>query len=150
MATKHKNWLSFAHHYSLFHHHRGLNPSQILRREARTNALWEGYRRVYFGELEPEPSHERVMDRLRTKIGDLQRRATRARLAVREGDEAAPPLLPRRDDDDGPGDPPAPVQGSLSVHIATQSGGASSAGQRNKNAGVPPRGSGGDTDTRQD
>ncbi len=101
----------------------GLDPSQILRREARTNALWEGYRRVYFGELESEPSHERVMDRLRTEIGDLQRRATRARLAVREGDVAFLPLTPRRDDDDGPDDPPAPVHGSLAANIVTQSGG---------------------------
>jgi hypothetical protein len=126
----------------------GLDPSQVLRREARTNALWEGYRRMYFGELEPEPSHERVMDRLRTEIGDLQRRATRARLAIREDDVVLPPVLPRRDDHDDPDDPPASMHGSLVATIAAQSGSSSGASQSTTSAGIPSRNSSSNTSTR--
>jgi hypothetical protein len=88
------------------------------------------------------------MDRLRTEIGDLQRRATRARLAVREGDEVPPPLLLRRDDDDGPDDPPAPVHGSLVATIAAQNGSSSDAGLSTTSADNPSRSSSDNANTR--
>ncbi len=93
--------------------------AQTQRREARTNALWEGYRRIYFGELEAEPSHKQVMERLRTEVGDLQRRAERARLSVREGEAPFPPVLPRRDDDD---EPPPPSTNVLISSLAPTMG----------------------------
>jgi hypothetical protein len=96
----------------------GLTPAMTQAREARTNALWEGYRRLFFGEVEPEPSHEQVMDRLRLEIADLEQRAAKARSARREGD---PPfsLGAHRDDDDANPPPPpasAPAVGSLESH----------------------------------
>jgi hypothetical protein len=96
-----------------------LGLAQTQRREARTNALWEGYRRIYFGELEAEPSHKQVMERLRTEVGDLQRRAERARLSVREGEAPFPPVLPRRDDDD---EPPPPSTNVLISSLAPTMG----------------------------
>jgi hypothetical protein len=39
--------------------------------QARTEALWDGIRRVYFGETESE-RHERVMDDLRDEIAELE------------------------------------------------------------------------------
>jgi hypothetical protein len=75
----------------------------------RTAALWEGLRRVYFGEDEPEPvgedqplvSHEQIMLNLRQEIAELEERAERQRRAM---DPGRPPLpmLRENDDDDPP------------------------------------------------
>jgi hypothetical protein len=104
----------------------GYSPSQLVAREARTNDLWEGYRRVYFGEVEPEPSHEQTMDRLRTEIEEHEQRAARFRLDQR-GDIAPSGLLSRRDDDDGP--PPsenASAPGPMHLSSECNDGGSSS------------------------
>jgi hypothetical protein len=84
----------------------GFDPALTQPREARTNALWEGYRRVFFGEVEREPSHEQVMDRLRIEIADLEQRAARARSARRDVDP--PSSLVAHRDDDGEDPPPPP------------------------------------------
>ncbi len=81
----------------------GLDPALARAREQRTDALWESYRRVYFGETEQDPSHEQVMDRLRAEIAELEQRAVRAR---RDGDLPSSPDVHRKDDD-GPPSPPA-------------------------------------------
>jgi hypothetical protein len=87
----------------------GYTPTQVAAREARTSALWAGYRRVYFGELEAETSDDQVMDRLRTEIADLEERAARAQSSQRSGDP--PSSLPfHRDDDELP-----PPNSSLST-----------------------------------
>ncbi len=68
--------------------------------QARTEPLWAGIRRVYFGEIESE-RHERVMDDLRDEIAELEENL---RLPPSLGN---PPRSPQRkrqkDDDDDPG-----------------------------------------------
>ena len=97
----------------------GITPAMIHAREARTNALWEGYRRLFFGEVDSEPSHEQVMDRLRLEIADLEQRARRVRSVRREGDPPPFSLGAHRDDDDtNPPPPPAsaPAVGLMASH----------------------------------
>ncbi len=76
----------------------GFDPSLAQARAERTATLWEGYRRVYFGELECEPTHEQEMNRLRDEIADLEQRA--ARRARRDGDPI-PFFVAHRDGDGG-------------------------------------------------
>jgi hypothetical protein len=96
----------------------GLTPAMIQAREARTNALWEGYRRLFFGEVDPEPSHEQVMDRLRLEIAELEQRARRARSVRREGDPPFSLGAHRDEDDSNPPPPPAsaPAAGLMASH----------------------------------
>ncbi len=77
----------------------GQDPAQVQAREARTNAIWAGYRRVYFGVMEPEPSHEQVMDRLRTEIADLHQLAAHTR-ELRGDDEPSSLFRDNHNDDD--------------------------------------------------
>jgi hypothetical protein len=79
-----------------------------LRRD-RTNELFQGLRRVYFGEKErqlpaPDParSHQEEMAILQREIDDLERRRGRHRVP----EDSGRPFLPFRDEDDGPDPPP--------------------------------------------
>jgi hypothetical protein len=65
------------------------DPVQVQARIARTDALWAGYRRVYFGLVEPEPSHDRVMDRLRAEVTALHQRPASARKFQGDGDSSS-------------------------------------------------------------
>jgi hypothetical protein len=85
-----------------------INPALI---QNRTETLWEGWRRVYFGEKEPEPSHqdrelthEEVMANLRREIAEVEERL-RMRRPPPDSGRGIPPL-PRDDDDDSDGVPP--------------------------------------------
>jgi hypothetical protein len=84
---------------------------------ARTTALWEGLRRVYFGEQEPEPQHaQEVVDQisppthaqetsgLRAEIAALERRELARILHRPVPDDGRPALRFHRDEDDD--DPP--------------------------------------------
>jgi hypothetical protein len=80
-----------------------------LRRD-RTQELFEGLRRTYFGEkerqlpaLNPAQSHQEVMEALQREIDELERR--RGRPSVPE--ESGRPLLPFRDEDNDPRPPPS-------------------------------------------
>jgi hypothetical protein len=94
---------------------------------ARTNELWRGLRRVYFGEQEPEPddqaidedpvpapSQDQILRDLRNEIASLEQNAALAQSQVdwgRRGDDGRPALPFRRDDSDDP-DPPHPPFGA--------------------------------------
>jgi hypothetical protein len=104
-----------------------VNPALI---QNRTAALWEGLRRVYFGEKESEPSlrdqelsQEEVMANLRREIEEIEEPLRRRRPPP----DSSPGLhhMPRDDDDDG-SEPPrsightnvAPIAGSGGVLVA--------------------------------
>jgi hypothetical protein len=84
-------------------------PSPALRHE-RTAALWEGLRRVYFGEDElesgkeeqPALSREQIMTNLRREIAELEERAERQRRAADPGRPPLPVLQEDGDDDPPP------------------------------------------------
>ena len=93
-----------------------INPALI---NSRTEALWEGLRRVYFGQREAEPlpqveeqSHDEIMANLREEIASVDERLRlhdRSRLGrlPPESGRYLPPL-PREDEDDE-GDPSQPI-----------------------------------------
>jgi hypothetical protein len=93
--------------------HLGGPDPELMR--IRTANLWEGLRRVYFGEQEeehvipaPELSHEQVMANLRREIADLEERKARAERLARASDSGRPSLsMPREDEEDGPLLPPS-------------------------------------------
>jgi hypothetical protein len=97
---------------------------------ARTTALWDGLRRVYFGEQEaglvPDPEHDQVMTGLRSEIAALEQRADAARqLGSLPPDDGRPPIAFRRDDDDA--DSPSgrsqhALLGSTSVPVCLSGG----------------------------
>ena len=85
----------------------GPDPALI---HIRTANLWEGLRRMYFGEQEaeyvvpvPALSHEQIMNNLRQEIAELEERARRSR----RQDGSGRPLPPYRTDEDD--DEPDPI-----------------------------------------
>jgi hypothetical protein len=103
---------------------------------ARTTALWEGLRRVYFGEQEPEPppaqamagpdpplTHDKVAAALHTEIAALEQRAALARLLDRSNqDDGRSALRFHRDEDDTdpPLDPPPSAPTGLAAMITAR------------------------------
>ncbi len=78
-------------------------------RQNRTDNLWEGLRRIYFGEQEceqvalgPKLSHQQIMENLRKEIAELEGRVARRRFPADSG----PPPLPARREDDNDDVPP--------------------------------------------
>ena len=79
-------------------------------RQDRTNELFEGLRRTYFGEKErqvpvtnPAPSHQEVMENLQREIDELERRLGRRRVP----EDSGRPLPSYRDGDDDSRPPPS-------------------------------------------
>jgi hypothetical protein len=79
-------------------------------RQNRTNELFEGLRRTYFGEKErqvpvtnPAPSHQEVMENLQREIDELERRLGRRRVP----EDSGRPLPSYRDGDDDSRPPPS-------------------------------------------
>ena len=100
-----------------------INPALM---QNRTAALWEGLRRVYFGEKELEPSrddlelsHEEVMDNLRREIAEVEERL-RTRRPPPDSGRDIPPLP--RDHDDDEGGPPRSIA-HTNVDPVARSGG---------------------------
>jgi hypothetical protein len=91
-------------------------PDPALLR-VRTANLWEGLRRVYFGEQEAEPvvpvpelTHEQVMNNLRQEIAELEERKERAQRRARAADSGRLlPSLSREDEEDDPPPPPSSI-----------------------------------------
>jgi hypothetical protein len=99
----------------------GPDPALI---HIRTANLWEGLRRMYFGEQEaeyvvpvPEPSHEQIMNNLRQEIAELEERKERAERRSRAFDSGRPSNSLRREDEED--DPFPDGQSGHSVAIPT-------------------------------
>ena len=91
----------------------------------RTDNLWEGLRRVYFGEKEreqvelvPELSHQQVMQNLRDEIAELEGRLGRRQFPE---DPERPPLSFQREDDEDD-DPSSVSMGHTNVPPETTTG----------------------------
>ncbi len=101
------------------------HTADALRSNNRTAALWEGLRRVYFGELEREPSappeqelsRQEIIENLRKEIEELEERLR----VGRRGSMNTGRLLhlPRRDDDDNPPSAIAHTNGESCEFLAT-------------------------------
>ncbi len=91
----------------------GPDPALI---RIRTANLWEGLRRVYFGEQEVEPvapvpalTHEQVMNNLRQEIAELEERKERAQRRSRGADSGRPPSILSREDEEDDSPPPSSI-----------------------------------------